>query len=143
MKRLLLIASVLALAFTFSAPALAGHHDHLRGHRMNRRPVRIVVPHTHRRIRPRIGFQLSLGVPGAWYVPGAYDDPCFVPAPYFAPAPMAYYHALPVFAPARCRFFVGAHYVWNARRGVRLYHQGHRHHDDEDHYEYDEDEYDD
>lgn len=127
MKRLPLIASVLALTFTWTAPALAGHNDHLRGHRIDRRPVRIVVHNTSHRVRPRIGFQLRLGVPGVYYVPGADRGPYFAPAPYYLPAPIAYHHTLPVFAPARCGFFVGAHCVWDARRGVRLYHRGHRH----------------
>ena len=119
MKRLLLVASVLAFSLTLSAPALAGHNDHLRGQRLNRRPGRIVVHETYHRVRPRIGFHLSIGYPGVHYAPAPF---------YHVPPPLYYYRALPVFeAPGPCGVYLGAHYVRDARRGVRVYHDGLRH----------------
>ena len=119
MKRLLLVASVLAVSLALPVQALAGHNDHRRGQRFDRRPARFVVHHSQVRVRPRIGFHLSIGYPGVYYAPAPY---------YYVPQPIYYHRALPVFAaPGPCGVHVGAHYVWDARRGVRVYHGGHRH----------------
>lgn len=128
MKRLLLFGSVVALALTVATPALAGHRDHRRGHarRVVVRPsVHVaVIGNPLYLVRPRAGFHLSIGTPGFIHAPAPYYH---APVSYYVPAPIHYHRSLPVFAaPAPCGAFVGAHYVWDARRGARLYHEGHR-----------------
>jgi hypothetical protein len=114
MKKILMIAMVVALGLSLSTPLLAGHRDHWRGHSVR-------------------------GYRGGYHGRGGYRSGCYVPyagsrpraslyfgfgAPvYYAPPP-AYYYAPPVVVdPGYYRpVWVPGHYAYD--RGARIFISG-------------------